>query len=64
MRQPYDRRPRPDDTELRRQYGKVGISAVAAAMRYCGDEKKLDQPPSKTDRRSERSDKTAAKRTA
>lgn len=29
--------PTPNGAELDRRYGKIGISAVAAAMRYCSE---------------------------
>jgi len=35
-------RERPD---LDRRYGEIGISAVAAALPYCGEHKKPDEAP-------------------
>lgn len=52
----HDRRPtnrddaRRDGTDLDRRYGRIGISAVAAAARYCGPiERKAPASPSGSD---------------
>jgi hypothetical protein len=52
-----EKRPRP--TELDRQYGKIGISAVAAAVRYQSDAKNPAYAPTAV-RSDDRSDDMAA----